>query len=64
MPAILMGEGLPTIEYLYNEGTGHQLIGEALQDMWKKIGVKIELASQEWNTFLNTRKNGGIFYCP
>jgi oligopeptide transport system substrate-binding protein len=52
------GEGLPTFEYLYNENTGHQLIGEALQDMWKKIGVNISLVSQEWNTFLNTRKNG------
>ena len=52
------GQGLPTIEYLYNEGTGHQLIGEALQDMWKKIGVNVELASQEWGTFLQTRKNG------
>lgn len=52
------GKGLPTIEYLYNEGTGHQDIAEALQDMWKKIGVNITLASQEWGTFLNTRKNG------
>lgn len=52
------GKGLPTIEYLYNEGTGHQQIGEALQNMWKKIGVNITLSSQEWNTFLNTRKNG------
>ena len=52
------GEGLPSIEYLYNTGTGHQAIGEALQDMWSKIGVKVTLASQEWNTFLNTRKNG------
>jgi oligopeptide transport system substrate-binding protein len=52
------GEGLPTIEYLYNEGTGHQLIGEALQDMWSKIGVNVTLTSQEWGTFLNTRKNG------
>jgi len=52
------GEGLPTFEYLYNESTGHKLIGEALQDMWKKIGVNIKLVSQEWNTFLNTRKNG------
>ena len=52
------GEGLPPIEYLYNEGTGHQAIGEALQDMWSKIGVKVTLGSQEWNTFLNTRKNG------
>ena len=26
--------------------------------MWGKIGVKIEIAAQEWQTFLNTRKNG------
>lgn len=52
------GKGLPTIEYLYNEGTGHQMIGEALQNMWKKIGVNVTLTSQEWGTFLNTRKNG------
>lgn len=52
------GEGFPTLEYLYNEGSGHQQIAEAIQSMWKEIGVNIELASQEWNTFLNTRKNG------
>ena len=52
------GEGLPTFEYLHNVSTGHQLIGEALQDMWAEIGVNVELVSQEWNTFLNTRKNG------
>ncbi|HOQ75261.1 MAG TPA: peptide ABC transporter substrate-binding protein [Thermoclostridium sp.] len=53
------GQGLPTFEYLYNsESTGHKLIGEALQDMWSKIGVKVNLQSQEWATFLNTRKNG------
>lgn len=52
------GAGLPTIEYLYNEGTGHQQVGEALQNMWAQIGVNVELVSQEWNTFLNTRKNG------
>lgn len=52
------GEGLPTVEYLYNEGGGHDVIGQALQDMWSKIGVKVELVSQEWATFLNTRKNG------
>jgi oligopeptide transport system substrate-binding protein len=52
------GEGLPTIEYIYNEGTGHQAIAEALQDMWKKIGVNVTISSQEWGTFLQTRKNG------
>lgn len=55
------GKGIPNIEYLYNEGTGHQAIGEALQDMWKKIGVNVTLVSQEWGTFLNTRKNGEYF---
>ena len=52
------GEGLPVLEYLYNEGGSHDVIGQALQDMWGKIGVQVELVSQEWATFLNTRKNG------
>ena len=55
------GKGLPNMEYLYNEGTAHEAIGEALQDMWKKIGVNVSLVSQEWGTFLNTRKNGEYF---
>ena len=49
---------IPSVEYVYNTGTGHQLIGEALQKDWKEIGVNVELANQEWATFLNTRKNG------
>lgn len=52
------GVGLPAIEYLYNTGTGHQAIGEAIQNMWKEIGVNVTLVPQEWGTFLNTRKNG------
>lgn len=52
---------MPNIEYLYNVGTGHQEIGEAIQDMWKTIGVNVTLVSQEWGTFLNTRKNGDYF---
>lgn len=52
------GEGLPVFEYIYNENTRHQQIAEALQNMWSQIGVQIELVSQEWNTFLQTRKTG------
>ncbi len=55
------GKGLPTMEYIFNEGTGHQAVAEALQNDWKKIGVNVTLSSQEWNTFLNTRKNGEYF---
>jgi oligopeptide transport system substrate-binding protein len=49
---------VPTLEYIYNTSTGHQLIGEALQQMWAEIGVTVTLETQEWGTFLNTRKNG------
>jgi oligopeptide transport system substrate-binding protein len=52
------GKGIPQLEYLYNESSTHKAIGEALQDMWKKIGVNVSLVSQEWGTFVNTRKNG------
>ena len=49
---------VPTLEYIYNTSTGHQLIAEALQQMWEDIGVPVTIASQEWSVFLNTRKNG------
>ncbi|NLZ93532.1 MAG: peptide ABC transporter substrate-binding protein [Firmicutes bacterium] len=53
------GEGFPTVEYIYNvESDGHRLIAEALQQMWAELGVEVTLGSQEWNAFLNTRKNG------
>ncbi len=48
----------PTMVYLYNEGDGHKAIGEYLQSALASAGLTIQLESQEWNTFLNTRKNG------
>lgn len=49
---------IPSISYLYNEGTGHQQIGEYLQSAFKTYGIDLKLESQEWAVFLNTRKNG------
>jgi oligopeptide transport system substrate-binding protein len=49
---------VPSLSYIYNTSTGHQLIGEALQQMWADIGVTVTLEVQEWSVFLNTRKNG------
>jgi len=49
---------VPGFEYIYNTSTGHQLIAEALQQMWAELGVTVTLESQEWSVFLNTRKNG------
>lgn len=52
------GEGLPVIEYIYNEGSIHPQVAEALQNMWGELGATVNVSMQEWATFLNTRKDG------
>lgn len=53
------GEGFPTVEYLYNTNDNHKAIGEALQNMWQtELGVTVTLNNQDWNVFLQTRKDG------
>jgi oligopeptide transport system substrate-binding protein len=47
-----------TFTYLFNTSTGHQAIGEYLQSCFAEYGITITLESQEWGTFLNTRKDG------
>lgn len=49
---------MPSLTYLYNTSDAHQAIGEYLQSAMSSIGITVELQNQEWNTFLNTRKNG------
>ena len=51
----------PTMTYLYNTSDGHKAIGEYLQAALATVGITMNLENQEWNTFLNTRKNGDYF---
>ncbi len=53
------GEGLPTLEFMYNTEGAHKLVAQAIQQDWAKIGVNVELTNQEWKVFLNTRQQGG-----
>lgn len=53
------GKGFPKFEYLHNVSSGHQAIGEALQNMWKKeLGIECTLSAQEWGVFTATRRKG------
>ncbi len=53
------GEGFPTVEYMYNTNDKHKAIGEALQNMWQEqLGVTVNLSKQDWNVFLESRKQG------
>ena len=53
-----MFTNFPTLTYLYNTSEGHKLIGEYLAAAMSAVGITMNLENQEWNTFLNTRKNG------
>lgn len=55
------GEGFPTLTYIYNDTTLHKNIAEALQNMWSKLGITVNIEVQEWNVFLNSRKNGDYY---
>lgn len=48
----------PTLTYLYNTNDGHKAVGEYLAGALAAVGITMNLENQEWNTFLNTRKNG------
>ena len=53
------GEGFPTVEYLYNTDDKHKKIAEALQNMWQEqLGVTVNLDNQDWNVFLQNRREG------
>ncbi len=50
--------GFPTLTYVTNDGSGHEAIATYLQQVWGNYGFDIKVEVQEWNTFLNTRKDG------
>jgi len=54
------GEGFPAFEYIMNEGTLNQQIGEALQSMWKEqLGINAAVAQQEFGVFIEALMTGG-----
>ena len=48
----------PSLTYLYNNSDSHKAVGEYLQNVFSGVGITLNLENQEWNTFLNTRKQG------
>jgi oligopeptide transport system substrate-binding protein len=49
---------MPSMVYLYNTSEGHKAIAENIQGIFGSVGCNMSLENQEWNTFLDTRKNG------
>ncbi|MBP1757628.1 MAG: extracellular solute-binding protein family 5, partial [Firmicutes bacterium] len=50
---------LPSLKLIYNTSSGHQLIAETVQAMWKEsLGLDVTLENSEWAVFQETRNNG------
>ncbi|HUJ43735.1 MAG TPA: peptide ABC transporter substrate-binding protein [Opitutaceae bacterium] len=53
------GRGLPVFELLFNISESHQLIAEAIQEMWRReLGVEVRLVNQELKSTLDARRTG------
>lgn len=53
------GEGFPEFTILYNTSEGHKTVAEMVQEMLKtNLGLKVNLANQEWAVFQDTRSQG------
>lgn len=48
------------ISYLTNEGTGHEGIAQAIQQDLAAVGIDMEISVEDWQTFLNDRKQGNF----
>ncbi len=46
------------INYLTNQGTGHEAIAQSIQQDFAAIGITMEISVEDWQTFLNDRKQG------
>ncbi len=47
-----------SVEYLTNNGTAHIAVAEAMQQDLAALGIDMTIQSQDWNVFLEERKNG------
>lgn len=48
------------IEYLTNQTSGHIAIAESMQQDFAAVGIKMTIQVQDWNVFLEERKNGNF----
>jgi oligopeptide transport system substrate-binding protein len=48
----------PAFDYIHNPGSGHEAIASYLKAAFEGYGITLKIQKQEWNVFLQTRKDG------
>ncbi len=51
-----------SIPYILNENTGHQAVAESIQADLAVVGIEMTIETQDWNVFLENRKNGNYTF--
>lgn len=49
-----------SLTYLTNEGTGHVAAAESIQQDFAALGIEMTIKSEDWNVFLEDRKQGNF----
>ena len=49
-----------SLEYLTNESSGHIAVAESIQQDLAVVGIELSIQVQDWNVFLEERKNGNF----
>ena len=57
---VLSSETPISIEYLTNQSSGHIAIAESMQQDFAAIGIEMTIQVQDWNVFLEERKQGNF----
>jgi oligopeptide transport system substrate-binding protein len=51
----------PTLRIVYNNMEAHKAVAAFIQDQWKRhLGVEATLENQEWQVYLNSRRQGNF----
>ncbi|AHF06731.1 peptide ABC transporter substrate-binding protein [Desulfitobacterium metallireducens] len=52
------GKGFPEVSILYNTNGNHNVLAQAIQDMWSKnLGIKVTLTGQEWKVYQQSEQS-------
>jgi oligopeptide transport system substrate-binding protein len=52
-----------TVTYLTNQSTGHVAVAEAVQQDLAVVGITVNISQEDWNVFVDDRKNGNFDMC-
>ena len=50
------GQGLPPLEIMVNNSGNHRVIAEAVQQMWRQLGVQVEINNMEMSSIFAKRR--------